>query len=126
METSESISTPSVAIVITPPIKTISPPPTTTLSPPPPSSPEFLDLLRCNHQNLWNCFRRKMKRYIGCFKSEDSSSLEIKGEFKNDRFTGVNSTSTTIPSPNYYSHMNNEERDEKLKSAIVYCKQSTN
>lgn len=126
METSESISTPSVAIVITPPIKTIPPPPTTTLSPPPPSSPEFLDLLRCNHQNLWNYFRRKMKRYIGCFKSEDSSSLEIKGEFKNDRFEGVSNTSTTIPSPNYYSHMNNEERDEKLKSAIVYCKQSTN
>ncbi|CAI9286030.1 unnamed protein product [Lactuca saligna] len=125
METSESISTPAVTIVITPPIQTIPPPPPTTLSPPPPSSPEFLDLLRCNHQNLWNCFRRKLKRYIGCFESEDSSSLEIKGESKNDSFEGVSSTSTA-PSPNYYSYMNHEERDEKLKSAIVYCKHSTN
>ncbi|KAI3790116.1 hypothetical protein L2E82_02930 [Cichorium intybus] len=131
MEPSESTSTHAVAIVITPnlppPILTIPPPPPpspTIHSPPLPSSPEFVDLLRCNHQNLWNCFRN-LKTYMGCFKSQDSSSLEIKGGIKEDRFVGVSSRST-MPSPNYYSDMNSEERDEKLKSAIVYCNHSTN
>ncbi|KAL4589558.1 hypothetical protein LXL04_002466 [Taraxacum kok-saghyz] len=134
MDPSDSNSTHANDIVIAitptlpPPILTIpSPPPSspTTFSPPPTSSPEFIDLLRCNHQNLCNCFTRKLKRFMGCFKSEDSSSLEIRGELKNDSLEEVSSTST-MSSPKYYSNMNNEERDEKLKSAILYCKLTLN
>ncbi|KAD6795174.1 hypothetical protein E3N88_06070 [Mikania micrantha] len=103
-------------------------PPQTTVSPPP-SSPEVVDLLRCNHQKLcYGRFSTKWKKYLGCFKTEDSNSLEKKTRLKNDECIEVRSCSSSgmMQSPNYYSDMSLEERDEKLKSAIVYCKKGTN
>lgn len=92
---------------------------TTPTVSPPPSTPEAVDLLRCNHQTLCYRFTRKLKRYLGCLKSKDSKSLET----KNNKVAATSSCSHSMTlSPNYYSDMNPEERDEKLKSAIVYCK----
>ncbi|KAI3802873.1 hypothetical protein L1987_31018 [Smallanthus sonchifolius] len=110
-------TTHAVAIPVhSPPSLTIPPPQQTSLSPPP-SSPAAVDLLSCSHQKFGYRLTRKLKRYLGCFKTQDSNSLEKKAGFKNGEIVAVG-----MHSPNYYSDMNDEERDEKLKSAIVYCK----
>ncbi|KAI3714680.1 hypothetical protein L6452_21639 [Arctium lappa] len=121
-----------------PPIQTIEvPPPATVVSSPPPppasnSSPELLDLPRSNHDDdddddheklcSWNsCFPTKLKVLIGCL---ESSSEDLESEMKKDEIVEV--PVRMMQSPNYYSQMNHEERDEQLKSAIDYCKHSTN
>ena len=49
----------------------------------------------------------------------------MKPEYKKDKVVAVSSFSGNVMhSPNYYSDMNPDEREEMLKSAIVYCKNS--
>ncbi|KAK1417378.1 hypothetical protein QVD17_26505 [Tagetes erecta] len=123
MVPSQSNTTNTNTIVRTnhlPPLLTIPPPsPSPSPSQTTVSSPVVIDLLRCDHRRFSYRFTRKLKRYLKCFKSEES---EKKTGLKNG-VIAVNSSITN--SPNYYSDMNDEERDEKLKSAIVYCNNGT-
>jgi hypothetical protein len=73
------------------------------------SRPGMVDLE--NGQRFW---RWKPDRYLSHIKS---TQLESK---KKDSVITVRKQS-----PNYYSDMNAEERDEKLKSAIFYCRNSS-
>ncbi|CAL5354717.1 unnamed protein product [Camellia sinensis] len=91
-----------------------------------------MDLIRCNHQRFWTSVTQKLKRYLTCYKpTKPGTKQKDKGKMRMD-LCNLSEKKTSLgdggKSPkkncNYYSEMNEEERNEKLKSAISYCKDS--
>ncbi|KAI7988694.1 IAA-amino acid hydrolase ILR1-like 1 [Camellia lanceoleosa] len=90
------------------------------------SQPQLVDLARRNHQRFGTLLSRKLKRYLTCYKlTKPGTKEKYKGKIRmgscnlSDKKT---SHSNGGKSPN--SEMNEEERNEKLKFAISYCKDS--
>ncbi|THG03806.1 hypothetical protein TEA_026746 [Camellia sinensis var. sinensis] len=92
------------------------------------SQPQLVDLARHNHQRFWTSF----KRHLTCYKlTEPGTKEKYKGKIRMDlcnllekktsRGDGGKSPKKNY---NYYSEMNEEERNEKLTSTISYCKDS--
>ncbi|KAK9266637.1 hypothetical protein L1049_003589 [Liquidambar formosana] len=94
--------------------------------------PQVVDVARCNHGRFLKTLKQNLRSYWGCFKPIQSKSKD-KGKVRNDscnasaKSTGsAQALRCSSPeNPNYYSGMSAEECDEKLKSAILYCKNST-
>nr|GEU60956.1 hypothetical protein [Tanacetum cinerariifolium] len=97
-----------------------------TVSAPPRPSPEVVEIVRCNHNKILSTFTRKLLGCVVCFKPKDMEmETKTKPEYKKDKVVAVTSFSGNLMhSPNSYSEMNHEEREEKLKSAIGYRKNS--
>lgn len=77
----------------------------------------FEDIAKCNQHKFWKQVNRGLKRYFTCLKPMKSRNRDTK--------TCCNlSSASPETNCNYYSEMNSEERAEKLRSAIVYCKDS--
>ncbi|XP_057468470.1 uncharacterized protein LOC130757685 [Actinidia eriantha] len=93
------------------------------------SQPHLVDLATCNHQRVWRSVTRTLRRYLMCFKPEELRTKE-KGksnvlENGGDRKSTMNDGEKSPRNCNYYSEMNDEERHEQIKQAIIYCKNST-
>nr|GFA40416.1 hypothetical protein [Tanacetum cinerariifolium] len=100
--------------------------PPSAVSEPPRPSLEVVDIVRCNHNKVLSTFTRKLLGCAVCFNPKDMEmETKTKPENKKDKVVAVTIFSgNMMHSPNCYSEMNHEEREEKLKSAIVYCKNS--
>ncbi|CAL5401562.1 unnamed protein product [Camellia sinensis] len=81
---------------------------------------------------FWTSVMRKLKKYLTCCKlAEPRAKEKYKGKMRmNSCYLSEKKTSRgdggKLPKKNcnYYSEMNEEERNEKLMSAIRYCKDS--
>ncbi|KAL6974506.1 hypothetical protein U1Q18_028690, partial [Sarracenia purpurea var. burkii] len=121
--TSGNIPSPPSSAVATPPS---SNPASSTQRWPTPvdggfSRPHVVDLVSCNQRRFWKSVTRNFRRYLTCFKPAEPAP---NGGGK--RSAAENNGGRKLQKNcNYYSEMNDEERDEKLNSVISYCKDST-
>lgn len=85
------------------------------------TSPHLVDLSRSCHQRFCKSLAQNLKRYLICFMPVESKS-KSHNVLLVEECSSVHSPKNNC---NYYTNMNDEERDENLKSVITYCKDST-
>ncbi|KAI8553662.1 hypothetical protein RHMOL_Rhmol05G0033700 [Rhododendron molle] len=112
--TSPSFPSPSSSHVSSPQRSPLSP-----INGSPLSQPQFVDLARCDHQKFWKLVTRNFARYLTCYRETDTRPrAERRGKCRRLENNGDDEAQESC---RYYSEMSDEERAEKLRSAIKYC-----